>query len=340
MKKVCFLTSLLPLMVSVVYGQVPMLQSQYFQNAPAFNPALAGLETYWDIKAGYRQQWSGLEDAPESMFFSAYGLLNHLEHHFYDPKAYSLRISDPSQYGETEHTLETERKAKKGIGGFVLQDAQGIFKQVSGQLNYAHHFPIGNSDAYLSLGATLGLTNYQIDFVRVRLRDMDNDRVYNSLLNNGSSNTFLNGSWGLCYYTSEYYFSYGMASVFSTVISGNKEVLQENSPQHQVMMGYRLNLNHHFALLPSGILRMGSGWPEEWMMNVKLRYADRFWVGAGYRNGGDIVGMFGLNFDHFLSVSYSYDLTTSNISDFNNGSHEVIIGLQLYNYTDTKTYFW
>ena len=291
------------------------------------------------MKAGFKQQWSGFDDAPRSVFVGAYGRLRKEEQHYFDPKAYSLRISDPSQYGLSESSYETERKHRHGVGGFLISDTQGAFEQISGYLNYAFHLPVGNT-GYLSFGASLGMTNYEVDLSKIRLRDMDNDAVYNSLLSEGSSNTFFNVNAGLSYYTPDYYVSYALVTAANTLVSGNENVLQDREAKHQVMLGYQWDLNNNLTFQPSAFLRLGENLPEEWMVSMKFRFKDMIWAGAGYRNDGDIVGLLGLTINNFIQFGYAYDLTTSQINDFNNGSHEVVLGLLLFNDNRSKTYFW
>ena len=38
--------------------------TQYIMNNFMINPAVAGIENYWDVKASHRMQWVGLQDAP------------------------------------------------------------------------------------------------------------------------------------------------------------------------------------------------------------------------------------------------------------------------------------
>jgi hypothetical protein len=46
--------------------------TQYIFNNYLLNPALSGIENYVDFKAGFRKQWSGIDDAPQTTFASAH----------------------------------------------------------------------------------------------------------------------------------------------------------------------------------------------------------------------------------------------------------------------------
>src|SRR5688572_31447484 len=47
--------------------------TQYVLNPFISNPALAGIENYWDIKVSYRNQWTGISGAPATLYATAHG---------------------------------------------------------------------------------------------------------------------------------------------------------------------------------------------------------------------------------------------------------------------------
>ena len=66
------------LFVSIFIGsmlcaqQIPQL-SQFMINDFAVNPAIAGMNDYYQIKTSVRNQWVGIEDAPKTTLLSIYG---------------------------------------------------------------------------------------------------------------------------------------------------------------------------------------------------------------------------------------------------------------------------
>ena len=66
------------LFVSIFIGymlfaqQTPQL-SQFMINDFAVNPAIAGMNDYYQIKTSVRNQWVGIEDAPKTTLLSIYG---------------------------------------------------------------------------------------------------------------------------------------------------------------------------------------------------------------------------------------------------------------------------
>ena len=61
-------------------------------------------------------------------------------------------------------------------------------------------------------------------------------------------------------------------------------------------------------------------------INLNAQFNERFWVGASYRNEDAIVGMLGMNITEKLKVGYSYDFTTSELKNYSDGTHEIMLG--------------
>jgi len=49
--------------------------TQYIMNNYIINPAVAGIENYWDVKASHRMQWVGVQDAPVTTYITMHGPL-------------------------------------------------------------------------------------------------------------------------------------------------------------------------------------------------------------------------------------------------------------------------
>lgn len=56
------------LLCQFALGQQKPQYTQYVMNNFILNPAIAGIENYVDVKAGYRAQWQGLEGAPVTSY--------------------------------------------------------------------------------------------------------------------------------------------------------------------------------------------------------------------------------------------------------------------------------
>jgi O-antigen ligase len=69
-------------------------------------------------------------------------------------------------------------------------------------------------------------------------------------------------------------------------------------------------------------------------------FSEKPWFGVSYRSTKALVFMAGVYISNRFNVSYSYDYALANLSNYNNGSHEVHFGLML-NKKDLKSpYLW
>ncbi|HEX4850124.1 MAG TPA: type IX secretion system membrane protein PorP/SprF, partial [Puia sp.] len=61
--KIFIVNSFFIFIVGTVSAQQQPYYTQYILNNFILNPALAGIENYWDCKVSYRNQWVGLNGA-------------------------------------------------------------------------------------------------------------------------------------------------------------------------------------------------------------------------------------------------------------------------------------
>src|SRR5204863_9264443 len=71
MKKVLLILLLLNSVCAAVAQQRPHY-TQYILNNYILNPALSGIENYTDLKLSYRNQWTGIDGAPVTVYLSAH----------------------------------------------------------------------------------------------------------------------------------------------------------------------------------------------------------------------------------------------------------------------------
>ncbi len=116
--------------------------SQYFQVAPAMNPALTGIDNFLDIKVNYRNQWAGMGDSPSTNYLGINGYISKNKGQTY--REYALRISNPDILDSLSGIKASlKNRLKHGVGMHMIYDRQGPFDQFSGFFNYALHIPVG-----------------------------------------------------------------------------------------------------------------------------------------------------------------------------------------------------
>ncbi|NJL15669.1 MAG: PorP/SprF family type IX secretion system membrane protein, partial [Microscillaceae bacterium] len=161
------------IMASLAWGGALAQQrfqfSQYMLNNFLLNPAVAGAYDYIDVRAGFRNQWTGFEDAPRSFFLSGH----------FSPRIFKRDKAElvlPT-IGTIDYHLGKGTKASAlsgGFGGLFVYDQTGPISRIMFSLSYALHFPISDK-----LKASLGL---QGGFIQYRL---NNDELVPDPINGG-----------------------------------------------------------------------------------------------------------------------------------------------------------
>ncbi|ELR73781.1 hypothetical protein C900_01391 [Fulvivirga imtechensis AK7] len=304
------------------FSQSRPLIGQYFQNLPAFAPALTGANDFLDLRLSMRQQWAGFDGGPQTYYLSGYGILkgNTADQYRYR----SLRLGAPQ-------SNDIKMQLRHGVGGYILSDQVGPFKQLDVKLNYAVHVPVFHR-TFLSFGVSAGLANDKVDISDVSVKNPI-DNTYQSYLQDGTSNTYFNLSGGLALNSDRYYISYSLAPLINTFAGGNEGTsIEDESVRHQILLGGRLTISQDVELLPNAFLRIDNTMDPLFDAGLRARYQQKYWVGISYRNSETLIGMLGLVVNDLWKISYSYEYGMGDFNTYNNGTHEIVLGVQLFNY--------
>lgn len=314
--------------------------SQFFQNAVTFNPAVTGTEEFVDLKIGYRQQWSGFDDAPQTYYISVHAPLGTKERS-YDFQNNSLRISDPNLYDRVIESNNLNRNNfTHGVGGFVVNDIQGIFQQTNAFLTYALHYNIGNT--VVSFGVGGGMLNRELDMQGIVVGNSEvTDDVYQAYLAQEGMVTSIDVNAGIFVKNEKFFFGYSAKrllqnEVFATV----EEINATDELEHYGMAGLRFKVNNMLMITPGAFVRYAASEPLIYDLNLRVNYNNLLWAGASYRNTQTVIAMAGINIKNVINLGYSFDLGLGNVNDFTSGIHEIGLGFMLLNKKDSSPYMW
>jgi type IX secretion system PorP/SprF family membrane protein len=298
--------------------------TQYFQNNFLLNPAVAGIENYIDVRSSYRTQWVGMEGAPTTFYTSIHTALNKN-----DRNASRLSMRSGVTSGSTTANKNNRYYVKPhhGIGAIAQMDKAGLLKTFSLNLNYAYHIPI-TKDLNLSSGLNAGLLQYRLNKQALNLQTPNDPFIAGEI---GNTNKFDLGV-GIWLYSRNFYMGLsGMQLLSGENAETGGGPLVELQKHYYATGGVRLGLSELVTLTPSVMVKMAENGETMVDLNAKTIYREHFWVGASYRHKDAFAGMVGLFLNHVLDVSYSYDMTTSDVSRVSANSHEVVVGFKLNN---------
>jgi type IX secretion system PorP/SprF family membrane protein len=325
MKKIYFILFIAFLALSANAQQKPQY-TQYIFDPILINPAVSGIENYTDVKAGYRSQWTGLQGAPVTSFFT---ISTPLGRDFIEGDAASSPTSGENPLGRSFTSTYMAAPPHHGIGLTVVSDKAGPIRQTNVDATYAYHIGLSPS-LNLAVGVSAGIYNITLNTAEVTT-DIKNDPAINGGNNNQIKPDVGAGIWA---YSSTYFFGASVQQLLPQTISfsTNSAYNQGKAVPHYFLTGgFKLFLSDDVTLLPSVLVKVVNPVPFSYDINMKMAFRDHFWIGGSYRQNDAVAGMIGFNLGSFISLGYSYDYTTSNLNTVSNGTHEIVLGLFLNN---------
>lgn len=290
MKKVLSLSFFL-LMYSYSFAQQDPQFSQNMFNMLQPNPATAGANDAICANLIYRNQWVDFEGAPKT------GVLS---------------VDAPVSF------------LHGGLGLTLVTDEIGFENNFQAKLAYALRFQVGSGK--IAIGADAGIIQKSLEggvvgqggvFIPIDLDDpsIPKGNVSGSMFDLGAG----------AFYNSEHLYV-GISGTH--LLEGNIDYGDFNSEVVTHLygtIGASLNLLPSVALKPSVFVK---SIPAKTTADINLNahFNDRFWLGGSYRLEDAIVIMAGFNVMQNLRIGYSYDVTTSEIKNYSNGTHEITLG--------------
>jgi type IX secretion system PorP/SprF family membrane protein len=314
----------------IVTAQQRPYYTQYIMNNYIINPAVAGIENYWDVKASHRMQWVGLQDAPVTTYLTIHGPLS--KNDYGRETATSFHAPGANPRGEAYWQDYEASEPHHGIGFTVLNDKTGPLSRFATYGTYSYHLGISRT-TNLALGISAGITSMSLDASKLNVGSTTVDpAVGTSGIINKIKPDISAGVW---LYSKDYFFGIAAQQIIPQQIafSDNTVYVQNGKllPHIFVSAGYRMQLTDDISFLPSTLLRYISPLPLGFDLNGKFQYQDLLWAGASYRYQDGFAAMVGVNLNRNINIGYSYDVQTSTLNTVSKGTHEILIGFLLGN---------
>lgn len=309
--------------------------TQYYLNLPAVNPAFTGMDDFFGLNAGVREGWNNFGIKNDNSFFSFFGALNNGSRS--GRRNNSLRTSDPSVFESIQH--ESKYRRRHGVGGIVTSRRVDPYKSFGSFLNYAYHLPLA-SRLSVSLGTRIGYLSQRIDFTGLQVRDDVNDLFYQSLLaaGQGNQNTLL-VDFGMVLYSKKFFMGLSSDNLVAHKMDGDQAFDLTTSVRYKAQLGAFFSLNPEWTLSPGVTVSHQEGYDLRWTANLRLKYKDLIYVGSAFEpdlKGSLLVGLT----TNLVSINYAYDMYTGGLNNFDVHTHELVLGLTLFNPYKLKPRFW
>jgi len=318
------LATLLLLTVSISgYSQQEAQFSQYMNNNVLVNPAVTGIEENLNLSVGYRNQWNGLTGATNTFFLSGHQRLGRKEA---EPN-YSLPVRGAlPQNAQLPQEVVESKMSPHGLGVILIHDNQGPSTYTSAKLNYAYFLDL--SKFSLSFGVSGGIKQFGLDGEQLTVLNPNDNSISNSKM----STTTADVAAGVWLSSENLYAGISLNQLMQSSIQFNSMFNNKQHNHYNVTVGYKLGLTDKIALQPSVLLKYVNPAPVAVDINALLTFDNKFLGGVSFRNNDAAVVLLGYNTGKY-QISYSYDLTVSDLSNHSNGSHELMLNCAFGNTT-------
>jgi len=272
------------------YGQQVPLSSQYMMNRLVMNPAYAGELGYYSASLSYRKQWTGIEGAPTTQNLSIHGPM---------------------------------MKGKLGVGIMLFRDVIGVSKENNVSASFAYKIR-SKSGSILSLGLAGSAVFTSNQWSQIKTTDA-NDIAFAA---NSPMYVFPDFSAGIYFNTKDYFAGFSIPMFLQHQLEGSSSSysIQNDFNQYNYLLegGYKMNFDN-IQIRPSLLWRYLPNAAHQFDFNLVADIDDMIGIGISYRTQDAIVGMLQFQVNDQIIVGYSYDHTTSDLQQFDNGSHEIFL---------------
>ncbi|PKP22169.1 MAG: hypothetical protein CVU05_05085 [Bacteroidetes bacterium HGW-Bacteroidetes-21] len=292
MKKLYIIIGLMWLSGNVFSQQQPMY-SNYMFNGFLLNPAIAGTELTSPIRLTARQQWAGITDAPSTQALSGHTSLGYDDNY--------------------------------GVGGYIYNDKFGPISRIGIHGAFSYHLKI-NHDLNLSLGLSLSAFQYKISESNLNIINPNDAAITGKT----ESTWAPDANFGMYLYHQNYYVGLASSQLIQYKLKlGDYNNLGKMVRHYYITGGYKFDLGKEFELEPSVLLKNTEQTPMQLDANLRVYYKKNYWLAFSYRHKDASVAMIGFKIDRY-TVGYAFDYTFSGLSGYSHGSHEIMVGFDLF----------
>jgi type IX secretion system PorP/SprF family membrane protein len=278
--------------VQMFWAQQDPQFTHYMYNTTNINPAYAGSREVVSVFGLHRTQWVGLDGAPTTNAFSLH-----------------------SPVGE-----------KIGLGLSFLNDNIGPADENTISIDISYSINFENSKLAFGLKPSLNLLN--VDYTKLSIYDLTDPQFQSNINNELSPNI----GAGIYWYSTQYYVGFSIPNFLETKHYSDIQSNALKERQHYFLMaGYVFDLSPSIEFKPAFLSKIVSGAPLQLDATANFLINQKLTLGIAYRWDAAISGLVGFQLTDKLFLGYSYDADTTQLANFNSGSHEIFLRFEIFN---------
>lgn len=202
-----------------------------------------------------------------------------------------------------------------GVGLTLVSDAIGVENNVYAKLAYSYHLKL--KQGTLGLGLDLGMMNKTLNKGLAPLQANDP-----SIPSTQVGATVFDAGLGV-YYTSKTFYG-GISSTHLPQSTFDLDNYKYQARRHYyVTAGYHYQLNPDIELRPSIFIKNAA--TTQFDINCNVHYKNKIWGGLSYRLQDAVIIMAGADIYKGLKLGLAYDVNTSSLNPYNNGTLEFML---------------
>ncbi len=285
------------LLAAEISAQRDFPVTQYMYNTLLYNPAYASAKDTWEASVLVKDQWSGLDGSPQSQ---------------------ALQIHSPN-YGNA------------GYGLTVINEKVGIQSRLN--VTGAYGYKLRSNTSALSLGLSASFQRFVNDFTDDRLNPIQgfaNDPAIDEVK---LSKTLFNLGFGAYYEKAPFHFGLSIPAILKSNLDDDGYDVDARATRYLLLTtGFDIRLSEKLLWQPRSLLRLAAHLPYDLELTSNFVLMDQYHMGINVSAGGsqdsfaesvDVLLGFDLTDQIFLGMSY--DLTLSDLREYENGSVELFL---------------
>ncbi|MFB9108747.1 PorP/SprF family type IX secretion system membrane protein [Flavobacterium gyeonganense] len=278
----------------VSFAQQDAQFTQYMYNTININPAYAGSRGALSVFGLYRTQWVGLDGAP---------------------KTGCLSVNTPIN------------NSNLGIGGSLVNDKIGPTNETNFSVDISYTVQT-SADFKLSFGIKGTANMFNLDVNKLN-PDVAGDPQFQDFNNKLSPNI----GTGVYWHSDKAYLGLSVPNFIETNrFNDNDIVIYRDKINYYFMAGYVFDLDkyQYIRFKPALLTKMVEGAPLQVDVSANFMFIDKFVVGVAYRWSASLSAMVGFQISEGLYLGYGYDRETTNLNNYNSGSHEIFLRYEFF----------
>ena len=275
----------------VSYAQQDAQFTQYMYNTINVNPAYAGSRGALSIFALHRTQWVGLDGAPVTN---------------------AVSINTPIN------------GSNLGLGVSLINDKIGPTNENTFSADLSYTIPTSETFK-LSFGVKGTANLFNLDVTKLDPKDAGDESLQN--YNKFSPNI----GAGIYLHSDKAYLGLSIPNFIQTNRYDDNDVrIFKEKINYYLIGGYVFDLNQDIKFKPAVITKIVEGAPLQIDVSGNFMFSEKFVVGVAYRWSAALSGMVGFQVSDGLYIGYGYDRETTNLKNYNSGSHEIFLRYEIF----------